>query len=367
MIKRNLPNDPALVAQCFVPEQLSRARELKGLTKTALAKLISKTASAITQFEDGTIQPDGKTVASMSLALSMPPQFFARKPFSKKILMEDCHFRSLRSVSQQLRRQSLRIGELVHELVLVLEELGIEFPKEEISELKAQINLEADIESIATQVRRAWGLGDGPIPELIKLVEAKGVIVLPLANVCREVDAFSTWYQGRPFIMLAMQKTSSRTHFDIAHELAHLILHDDAHPGDPFLEKQADDFAASFLLPRETFLAECPSRWNMNTFCALKRRWFVSIRALIYNARKLGRLTEASHRRASIELNSYNSRNEPEEWTLQGPSMLKDALTLVEQELSFNTLAEMLTLHKAHLEEVLSPIMSTERAPVIGN
>ncbi|MCB1805308.1 MAG: ImmA/IrrE family metallo-endopeptidase [Candidatus Competibacteraceae bacterium] len=353
----SFPKDPYVVAQCFVPEQLTRARELNALTKTALAKKIDKTASAITQFESGVIQPDPKTLSRLSLALYVPVSFFARKPLGPRLTIDDAHFRSLRSVSQQSRRQALRIGELAYEIMSVLEEReGIELPHEKISQLKQSIFSTRDIESLATAVRRSWGLGDGPIPGLMSLLESKGINILPLANDCEGVDAFSFWYQNRPFIMLTMGKNASRAHFDAAHELGHLLMHEDALPADPDTEKQADQFASAFLLPKETFLAECPNRWSLDKFKALKKRWHVSIRAMVYRAHKLGRLSSASYRRAFTDLNRLYGKNEPNEWTLSRPTVLKQALDMVNDDLPLDEIAQILALRKGHLETILQPI-----------
>ncbi|MCP4700567.1 MAG: ImmA/IrrE family metallo-endopeptidase [Gammaproteobacteria bacterium] len=351
--------DPYLAALRFEPGQLSRARELRGLTKTALAKLIGKTPSAVTQFENGLIRPDAETVARIALALSMPTGFLARKPLTPQIRLEDCHFRSLRSVSQYLRRQALRTGEIVHEMSLLLEQEGIEFPAEQVSSLKQQPENSEAIEQLALAVRRSWGLGLGPIPRLMPLLESKGIRILPLADACKDVDAFSMWHQNTPFMMLGMQKSSSRAHFDAAHELGHLVMHEDAVPADPAAENQANRFASAFLLPRESFLPESPRRWGLPIFRALKKRWHVSIRAMVYRTHALGCLSSASYRHAYVELNRlYGHKHEPDEWTLERPQMIRQALRLIQDDFPIERLAERLALHHSRLREMLAPVMN---------
>ncbi len=358
MSKNFSSNDPAVVAQFFRRDQLTSARELKGYTKAHLAKLINKTPSAITQFESGSILPDAKTVASLSLALGMPPQYFSRIPEGQYISIEDCHFRSLRSASQQLRRQSIRTGELVHEIVRLLENEGVEFPPEQITTIKNQIDLHADMESIALKVRNLWGLGAGPIQDPIKLLESKGILILPLANACHDVDAFSTWINGRPIIMLAMHKSSSRTHFDVAHELAHLILHDDVKAGDPICEREADAFSSAFLFPSISFIKECPRYWNIQQYIDLKRRWRISLKALIYKAHQQGFLTASGNKRANIDLSRNFGVNEPNEWDLSKPSLLKQALEVAHQEgISLDDIADAVAVNKNTLLDVIKPIM----------
>lgn len=353
-----LPNDPHLVAVRFQPSQLSRARELRGLTKTALAEQIGKTPSAVTQFENGSVRPDAETIARMALALAVPPRFFARGSLVGETPLDACHFRSLRSVSQGSRRQAVRIGELMREVTFVLEEEGIEFPRDEITPIRRAVRSREEIEQLALDVRRAWGFNLGPITSVIPLLESKGMRVLPLVDACAEVDAFSGWQGNVPFAMLSLQKPPSRVHFDAVHELGHLLMHDDVTAGSPLLESQADQFAASFLMPRETFLQECPRRWHLATFQALKRRWHVSIQALVVHAYSLGHLSVSSYRRAFMDLSRLNMRKrEPDEWELDSPVVLRRALELVREDVSLRAVADALSIHESHLAQMLEPVM----------
>ncbi|MCA9771664.1 MAG: ImmA/IrrE family metallo-endopeptidase, partial [Myxococcales bacterium] len=340
------PSDPRVAAWAFEPGQLARARELRALTKTALAVRVGKTPAALSQFESGAARPDPETLARLALALGVPVGFLARLPWTAPADVEACHFRLLRSVSRAQRRQAVRVGEIIQELAALLEPEGVEFPAETLGPLKGPAASDEAIEARAAEVRRAWGLGLGPIPDPIALLEAQGVLVLPLAPACEAVDAFSHWHGGRPVAMLSMAKSPSRAHFDVAHELGHLVLHEDAGAGDAGAEREADAFASAFLLPRESFLRECPTRWSFERFRALKPRWRVSIAALVVRAYRLGRLTTASYRRAFAELNRRGLRvREPDEWTLSRPRVLRRALELVEPDLPLDALAARLALH----------------------
>lgn len=358
-MKYRLPNDPEIVAVNFQKDQLTRARELKSYTKAHLAKLIGKTPSAITQFESGINKPDSKTVAALSLALEMPPMFFCNKPMIDRLSVDDCHFRSLRSASQSNRRQSIRTGELIYEVVEYLEHKGAVYPENKILKLKNEIDPNDNIQDVAFKARTYNGLGFGPIEDPIKLIESWGAIVIPLPYNCREVGAFSTWVKDRPVIMLVIDnKTSSRIHFDIAHELCHLLIHDDVKPGDPGCEKEADSFASSFLIPDNSFANECPKSFNLQTFIALKKRWNVSIRALLYKANNKGHISESSYRRALMYMNkNYGGYNEPAEWELKKPSMLKRMLMLANSAgLSLSEIANDLALNEKFLQNLLKPI-----------
>lgn len=343
------------------PERITYARELKGLSKKELAIKVGKTPSAVSQIEKGIIRPDTETLARISLALSVPPTFFTKKEGIRFFSFGQCHFRSKRTVSQIKRKQSVRIGDFFIELIDLLQKKGIVFPDEKISEFQFQPKSLDDIERAAIELRKFWGMGLGPIPNIIKLLESKGIIVTPIYNSCEEVDAFSVWEGKRPWIMLALGKTASRARFDAAHELGHLVLHEEQTPGSTLTENEADRFAGAFLAPRDSFILECPRRWDYEQFAKLKIRWKLSIQALVYRGFNLGVLSQNTLRKAFIELSQNGQRkNEGEEWTKEQPTLFNQALELLSDRISLNELAYELCISKPDLVSYLNESISID-------
>lgn len=350
MVDKNLHS----AAHQFQPLRLTIARELRGMTKSQLADLIGKTPSALTQFEGGQARPDAQTLKQLALALRMKLEFFASREPASLIPLDVCHFRSLRSASQWQRRQLLAQGSLLCELARWLEH-EVDLPPNAVDAVVRPATTDAQIEACAEAVRRAWGLGAGPIPSMVRLLENKGVLVMRIERGVHEVDAFSFRRDGRPCVLLVMEKGSpSRTRFDAAHELGHLVMHEDVVPGSPEIERAAHRFASAFLLPRESFVNECPRRLNLDHFFELKTRWKVSVAAMVRRARDLGCLSEASYRRAFIQLRQLGTkeRNEP---AFERPRLLIEALELLRDDWPLDRVAGVLTLHTADLLELLGP------------
>ncbi len=324
-------NDRHLAAHFFNPNRLLLAREFKGYQQKELAELVGKTSGAISQFESGTARPDVSTLAALALALAFPIGFFAQRDRIALLSTNNCHFRSLRSASEKEKRQALAAGSLLGELFYVLEEF-IELPKERVSTLtQVPILTLEDIEDLAADVRRQWGLGYGPIPHLVKLLETKGIIVSFVTGNSKKLDAFSAWQADRPHIFLTTEKGSaSRSRLNAAHELGHLIMHRKAIPGDKERELEANRFASAFLIPREPFLAECPRWLNWDHFYEMKRRWKVSVAALVKRAYDLDCITEASYRRAFMQLSQRGEKqSEKHEPSHEEPSLLERSLELL--------------------------------------
>jgi Zn-dependent peptidase ImmA (M78 family) len=331
---------------------------MKGMTKAELAERVHRTPSAISQFESG-LKPDAKTLGLIAMALGVPVAFFGMKLTSALLSGDHCNFRSLRSATQRERRRVLSRGTLIREFAFVLESL-IDLEKEEVSQFRRDRKSAEDIESFAIEVRRTWGLGLGPIPHLVRLMEKKGILVAFIPEVSHEVDAFSAWHEKRPMVFLLSTKQPTRVRFDAAHELGHLVMHADANPGNPELERQANRFAGAFLIPRESFLMECPRRLDWNQFFELKRRWGVSVQALVRRAYDLGCISDASYRRAYVYLNQTGQREkEDHEPTPEHSFIIPQAIEMLKDDYTLEDLASRIGLTGADLRSILAiePVM----------
>lgn len=126
------------------------------------------------------------------------------------------------------------------------------------------------------------------------------------------IDAYSLHTATRPIILLNPVKDDYyRQRFDVAHELGHLIMHDDAEPGGKVAEAQANRFAAEFLMPAEEIAPFLPSSTAGRVsakLAELKEYWGVSLVALLYRARALGIVGDVSYRNAMVRMSQNGWR-----------------------------------------------------------
>src|SRR5690606_31241238 len=183
-------------------------------------------------------------------------------------------------------------------------------------------------------LRRMWGLGNAPIPNMIHLLESKGIRVFSLAEETRDVDAFCTWYEGKPFIFLNTIKSAERSRFDAAHELGHLVRdvytmqHGQAHG--PEMERQADAFASAFLMTNESIIANQPPAYTIKHLIKLKHYWGVSLAALAYRFNSPGLISEWNYRSLCIEIAKSGYRtNEPEPMERETSQLLSKVLDIL--------------------------------------
>ena len=209
-------------------------------------------------------------------------------------------FRSLANAAVKMRvKEKARIRWLQH-ISLTLQET-LDFPQVDFPEFVERGAYKrlgnADLEHIAETVRRHWRLGESPIPTIVLVAENAGVVVGIDEVGSTKIDGQGNWSASdfRPYILLARDKyTAFRRQMDVAHELAHLILHrgiDEAELIQNFelIEDQAKYWATAFLLPHRSFPAEIVSL-SLDGFLALKSKWKVSVGAMIMRSHGVGNL-----------------------------------------------------------------------------
>ena len=354
------------VASIFDPTRLRVARQAAMLRKKELAERVGVSAAAVSQYESGTTSPTAKTVAALSLALGVPAEYFiADRPLGEAPTTA-AHFRSLRATTQQERDRAFAHALQTWELARTLEQF-VRFPA---FDLPVELAIHPDdplgaAEAAARVTREALDLGTGPIANVVRLLESKGIVCTRLPAQTRRVFAFSCNFPNRPVVVLAAERSHRAAgRFDAAHELAHLLLHHDEEPGGHAVERQAHAFASEFLAPASEIADELPRSVNWRALLDLKNIWGISIQALLFRARSIGVMTEHTYRRAVTELNGRGWRTqEPgDDGRAEQPVMLARALEVLgERGLGIDELAR----HCRLSPETVELLITSDDRPVV--
>lgn len=302
----------------FVKERLTQAREARGLTLVALADLVGVTSAAISHYEKGDNSPRPETLEKIADRLNLTVAYFLKpNPISRESAR--LFWRSLSSATKQARARAERRYEWFIEVTDYLREY-FDFPECRVPEFDVPKDFrQIDsllIESLAEQTRDEWRLSRGPIPDVIRTLEANGVLVALGSMGTEHLDAFSEFTEdGQARVCLGVDKAVMvRRRFDAAHELGHLILHRHVdkkalrRAADfKLIETQAHYFANAFLLPAKTFVDELFTP-SLDGFRALKGRWKVSIAAMIHRSQSLHLVSEEQAKRLWINLNRRDWR-----------------------------------------------------------
>lgn len=279
------------------------ARLFHGFTLEDVAARLGKTRQYIHKIETEQIVPPSETLEVIAKLTQVEPAFFVT-PVPAPVAEEQCHFRKHFTTRSAIKHVALAKGEMFRRLVAGLEE-QLELPAPNIPQ--HDVHSPVEIERAAEACREHWGLGFGPIQNMVRVAELAGVVVTSFKGVSREVDAYSI-SAARPIIVVNREEASAcRLRFDVAHELGHLVLHVGLATGDRKTEGEANRFAGAFLLPRSSFVKEFPrlrgSHLNWQGLAEMKLRWKVSKAALLYRARQLALISEDQYRTGVIRLN----------------------------------------------------------------
>lgn len=322
--------------------RLRRARAIRELSLGSLAERLQGrlTRQAIHKYEQGKSFPGSTHLILLCDALKVTPDdLLAEEPAPVGEL--SFRRRSAFGAKKQLRLryeiedQLHRLGELGHAL-------GEPVRSDPVFHKPMPVRSPEDAEAAAEGLRRRWNLGDDALPDVVALLEDRGVVVHP-TEAPESLDGAATRLGGAPVIILAswLDRDPARKRFTAAHELAHLVL-DLGSLGDRQAERLCHRFAGAFLIPRETLRREVGGH-RRHAFLdiellALKRRYGMSAAALAYRMRDLGLVTAATHRRWAIAGRATGRhREEPVAWNGS------------EQPARF-----LRMLHRAYAEEVIT-------------
>ncbi|HFI2439943.1 TPA: XRE family transcriptional regulator [Streptococcus suis] len=288
----------------FNGSRLEELRLLNGLTRADLARDLEVTEQAIWQFETGVTLPKMKNKIAMARFFQVEVDYFDVVDKNGSFSLSRIAFRNADLEAKKTIHIQMVYLEKMNQMIDYLENF-VSIPNQIIYQLVDSIEQKLQqyesLEFIADHAREVLAVSVDNANLLYSLEKSGIYISERLIN--GNADAYSAWSRnGRPFIVLGLGKSAVRRNFDLAHELGHLLLHNQVDFEElskeelEEKEKEANQFASYFLLPRKYFLMDFVNIVgkrvsNPDQYILLKKRYNVSIQALEYRAYKLGLLT----------------------------------------------------------------------------
>lgn len=212
----------------LTPSRLTLARTRRGLTAAELARKSGVQARAIGEYERGLRRPQPATVESLAGALGFPAAFLTA---SEPPTPQGAPASAQASAAAQL---AIEFNGWLDRL-FVLPQPSLPPPR-----------------TSPQGTRDAWRLDSGPAPNMVQLLESRGVRVFSLPVDCAGQEAFSCWHNGTPFVFLSPAATPEQARFDAAVQLAVLLGHEEPR-----------EFAAEFLMPQRQLLGTDHRHWHV--------------------------------------------------------------------------------------------------------
>jgi Zn-dependent peptidase ImmA (M78 family)/transcriptional regulator with XRE-family HTH domain len=322
-----------IVALVAHPAALTLARESRGWTQKRLAEemttLSGSTVSQafVSKAEAGRVEVSPPRLELYAQALGYPIDVFTVDPQVHGVGVGLVHHRkraslgapALRGLHAQL---ALARGQVRGLMTIAGVVRPHRFHRIQLGELEAPSDA-------AIAVRREWGLGPGPVTDLVDSLEASGGLVLVRDLGARELDAVTQWVDGEPPLFLVNAfAPADRFRFSLAHEIGHVVLHGE--PGESETqEREADEFASEWLMPSADIRPVLRNgRLDLTRLLDLKMQWGVSMMALLRRAVTLGAVTDWQYRNLVVEMSALGYRtSEPGVLAHDQPRFFRDLIT----------------------------------------
>lgn len=295
--------------QKFNGQRLKEALQFREKKMTELADETGISKQSLSLYANDGNVPPFDNVIKIARALDFPTDFFMSEDLCTAST-GNTYFRSQASATKKSRNaQKIKLEYVSKMYEVILNYMNV--PELNLPDTSA-INIPEDIanvdsehtineiEKLAKLIREHWNLGNGPIDNLQYTLQSNGIIVTGFRDVDTDIDAFSQQItiDGKVVYIIALaigSKPIERLRFDMAHELGHILMHTWGEDNEDISkdefnarEKQANMFASALLLPKETFsksVSAYPT--NIDYYLALKKKWKVSMQAMMYRARQL--------------------------------------------------------------------------------
>jgi len=282
----------------MIGQRLKIARHAAGLSLRGLSDRIGNlvTPQAIGKYERDEDMPGSKVLLALSTALSVSPEYLMG---DETLVLEGMDFRRKAEIGRRLEAQlQARALDRLERYLMVEETLALPSVSwDQPREAPYPVTSVADADHAAQRLRTAWGLGRDPIPNLVELLEERG-IKIHVELLDPSIDGLLARVRrsdgpALPVIVVNGTHWGERQRFTLAHELAHLVL--DV-PASMNAEKAAHRFAGAFLMPAETIWAEIGKHRtsiSIAELLALKHLFGTSLQAITYRLRDLSVVPEA--------------------------------------------------------------------------
>ena len=315
--------DNAVLGQRLRAYRIAAGWSLRELS----ARLGSRvTPQALSQYETGRTRPRAEVLHALAWALGTHVDQLGREPGS--ITLGAIQFRHPTPPAHLAVSKALGWLMTLAEQSLALEQrLGGSLVSPSLPRIDHIKRIEdpEDVEALAQDVRRRWGLGTGPLPHLVSLFEARGIRVFEtprdadiqnFSGCCAFVSYSAVSGSDFPLVLLNRNHWAERKRFTLCHELAHLILPSSMHSALPLdaQERMANRFAGALLLPAARLRDQLGRKRRVLSWYELaeiKKQFGASYQAITYRCRQVGIITRETFRSLFDEFRRLGWRDAP--------------------------------------------------------
>jgi len=328
-------------------EILKLLRKSKNISQHEMCERIGISQGNYSKIEHGLIEPSENFVEQVALFFQVDSSFFYQD--EKTYSPQNPYHRSRSTLQIGDRDRVEAIANIYRIHIRKLFE-GVEIP---YNLFPISISESDSPDGIARLTRRNFRFPNGPIDNLIKSLEDNGIFIISFDFKTEALDGF-TIHGAKDLIPLIFINTTfpgERIRFTLAHELGHLIMHQQLETdNDNKIEKEANAFASEFLMPAVDIIKDLryinTYKLNVEILVRLKMKWKVSMNALLKRAEDLNVFTKNQTKYLWMQMSQKGFRKkEPYTIPIETPSLLNELINIYKNELQYS-IEDMSTLLK---------------------
>lgn len=311
------------------------ARESRGKTQQELVTMVPNLNQGnYSKMEKGLLPVPSDTLQNIANVLDYKVSFFYKKGVHTPI--SSFYYRKRVSMPKKL----LSVLEAKLDIIRIcIDELldSVEIPEYRIPHF--EIDQKCSPTDLAVKLREFLKIPKGPVKNLIRTLEAAGIIVYFIKIDNEKFDGITLITdKGQPIIFINSAFSNDRKRFTISHELIHLVAHipHSPLPSERLTEQEANEGAAEFLMP----YLECRTDLQNLRYSQLgimKEYWGVSKAMVLYRAKEIGAITHERCTNLYIELARSGERKKETGFVdLEDPTLFNLIIQAYENELDYS-------------------------------
>ena len=315
------------------PQMITLAREFRGRLMADIAEELEISKSYLSRIEQEQSLLHPELLQRLSDVLDFPVAFFTQQG---EILPPNLSYRKREKVPTKFLNQ---IEADINIYRLNIEKLfeQINYPLADIPKFNNN-----DAQTCAQKLRRLWEIPKGEINNLTKILEQQGILLLSFDFGTERIDGRSIFINKQhPVIFTNSLMLGDRQRFTLAYQLGHLVMHMHTLPSSSRdISHEANLFAAEFLMPEKDILKDFSEPLTLARLGELKRKWKVSMIALLFRAHDIAAISDNQKRYLLEHFNKLNiRRREPVETDIQKekPVLFRSLLTRYKQKQGMST------------------------------
>lgn len=315
-------------------KNLTYYRLKQNMTKKELAERVGVTAMAITKYEKGERVPNIETIKRIAGALDAKiADFLAAR--NKNLEFKHGEFR--KGCALAVGRQDLvheSIEEYFSRFFTIVDILG-EKVLSDVPEF-GNIELVEDDEENARRIRAWLNIAmDGPVPELISVLENKGILIYLLNYKNESFSGINGVVNERPYVVANKNMNPERQRSTIIHELSHLLFIWPQNMKQSDCEKRATAISGAFLFPKVDAVRELGYKRSAisNDMGIVAKEYGISMQLLAKRARLSDIIPDQVYRNFCIAAAQAG-------WRKNEPSRIEQEETTLFKQLIYRAIAE---------------------------